>query len=327
MECYRKRNVASIADALLLAMFALSRARLLWQHRALPRHTPPAGIQESAMSGTLFIVATPIGNLGDISQRALQVLSSVTLIACEDTRHSARLLQACGITTPTQAVHEFNERQRVEGLLDRVAAGADIALISDAGTPLVSDPGFQLVRRAQQRGLKVVPVPGACAVIAALSVAGLPSDRFCFEGFLPARPQARRAALERLAREPRTLVFYEAPHRIVECLEDLVQLFGGERQATLARELTKTHEIIRQAALAELLEFVQGDANQQKGEIVLLVAGHVAAAELDEAALRTLGILLEELPLKQAAALAARLTGLPKGQLYDAGLQLQGKKD
>lgn len=280
------------------------------------------------MSGTLFIVATPIGNLADISGRALQVLRQVVVIAVEDTRHSARLLQAYGIATPMLAVHEFNERQRTEGLLDRVAAGEDIALISDAGTPLISDPGYQLVRRAHQRGLQVVPVPGASAVIAALCAAGLPSDRFAFEGFLPARRQARLAALQKLQREPRTLIFYEAPHRIVECLEDLVVSFGADREVTLARELTKTHETIRQSTLSELLRFVCADANQQKGEIVLVLAGYEPKGiELDEGVLRMLTILMEELPLKQAAALLARISGLPKGQLYDAGLQLQGKKD
>jgi len=280
------------------------------------------------MGGTLFIVATPIGNLADISERALQVLRQVALIAVEDTRLSARLLQAHGIATPMLAIHEFNERQRTEGLLDRVAAGEQIALISDAGTPLISDPGYQLVRRAHQRGLAVVPVPGASAAIAALSAAGLPSDRFAFEGFLPARRTARLAALRALQREPRTLIFYEAPHRIVECLEDLVECFGPAREVTLARELTKTHETLRLTTLADLLAFVLGDANQQKGEFVLVVAGHETRdRELDGEVLRMLGILLEELPLKQAAALLARITGLAKGDIYDAGLQLQGKKD
>lgn len=280
------------------------------------------------MSGTLFIVATPIGNLADVSERALQVLRSVQLIAVEDTRHSARLLQAYGIATPMLPLHEFNERQRSEGLLDRIAAGDSIALISDAGTPLISDPGYQLVRRAHQRSLSVVPVPGASAVIAALSAAGLASDRFAFEGFLPARRAARKAALEKLAREPRTLVFYEAPHRIEECLEDMVECCGGAREATLARELTKTHETIVHATVADLLALVRSDANQQKGEIVLLLAGHAEQEqELDGSVLRMLGIMLEELPLKQAAALLARITGLPKGRIYDAGLQLQGKKD
>lgn len=280
------------------------------------------------MSGTLFIVATPIGNLADISERALQVLKQVALIAVEDTRHSARLLQAYGIATPMLAVHEFNERQRTEGLLDRVAAGEKIALISDAGTPLISDPGYQLVRRAHQRGLDVVPVPGASAVIAALSAAGLASDRFAFEGFLPAKRSARLGALQKLQREPRTLVFYEAPHRICECLQDMVEVFGETREVTLARELTKTHETIRQSTLGAMLEFVAGDGNQQKGEIVLVVAGYEPLGpELDDSVLRMLGILLEDLPLKQAAALLARITGLAKGEIYDAGLQLKGKKD
>jgi 16S rRNA (cytidine1402-2'-O)-methyltransferase len=280
------------------------------------------------MSGTLFIVATPIGNLSDITERALQVLRQVALIAVEDTRHSARLLHAHGVATPMLAVHEFNERQRTEGLLDRVAAGENIALISDAGTPLISDPGYQLVRRAHQRGLAVVPVPGASAAITALSAAGLPSDRFAFEGFLPARRSARIAALQKLQREPRTLIFYEAPHRILESVQDMVECFGESREVTLARELTKTHETIRQTTLGALVEFVAGDANQQKGEIVLVVAGYeLQGTELDGEVLRLLSILLEELPLKQAAALVARVTGLAKGEIYDAGLQLKGKKD
>lgn len=278
------------------------------------------------MSGTLYIVATPIGNLADISRRALEVLRQVALIAVEDTRHSARLLQAYGIATPMQAVHEFNERQRADALLDRVVAGEDLALISDAGTPLISDPGFPLVRRAHQRAIKVVPVPGPSAVIAALSAAGLPSDRFTFEGFLPARVQARRAALEKLQREPRTMVFYEAPHRIVECLQDMLQCLGPERPAVLARELTKTHETLQQGSLESLLAFVQADTNQQKGEIVVLVGGRAEQAdELDDSVLHMLKILLEDLPLKQAAALVARITGIPKGRLYDAGLALQGR--
>lgn len=280
------------------------------------------------MSGTLFIVATPIGNLADISERALQVLRQVVVVAVEDTRHSARLLQAYGIATPMLALHEFNERQRSESLLDRIAAGESIALISDAGTPLISDPGYQLVRRAHQRGLSVVPVPGASAVVAALSAAGLPSDRFAFEGFLPSKRSARLAALQKLQREPRTVIFYEAPHRILECLQDMVECFGADREVTLARELTKTHETIRHCNLGDLIAFVAGDANQQKGEIVLLLAGYQPQGhELDESVLRMLGILLEELPLKQAAALLARITGLAKSELYDAGLQLKGKKD
>jgi 16S rRNA (cytidine1402-2'-O)-methyltransferase len=280
------------------------------------------------MSGTLFIVATPIGNLADISERALQVLRSVAVVAVEDTRHSNRLLQHYGIRTPVLAYHDFNEKERAAHLLARVAAGESIALVSDAGTPLVSDPGYHLVRQAQALGLPVVPVPGACAAIAALSCAGLASDRFTFEGFLPARTVARRSVLESLREERRTMIFYEAPHRILECLVDMVAVFGPEREVTLARELTKTFETIRQSAMLAMLEFVTQDADQQKGEIVLVVAGNTApTADIAPEALHTLRVLLDELPVKQAAALAARITGVGKNLLYDAALQWKHKKD
>jgi len=280
------------------------------------------------MSGTLFIVATPIGNLADISERALQVLRSVAVVAVEDTRHSSRLLQHYGIRTPLLAYHDFNEKERAAHLLARVAAGESIALVSDAGTPLVSDPGYHLVRQAQSLGLPVVPVPGACAAIAALSCSGLASDRFTFEGFLPARTVSRKAVLESLREERRTMIFYEAPHRILECLVDMVAVFGPEREVTLARELTKTFETIRQAAMAAMLEFVIQDADQQKGEIVLVVAGNTApAADIPPEVLRTLRVLLDELPVKQAAALAARITGVGKNLLYDMALQWKQEKD
>lgn len=280
------------------------------------------------MGGTLYIVATPIGNLADISERALQVLRSVALIAVEDTRHSGRLLQAYGIATPMLPFHDFNENQRAELVLNRIANGEDIALISDAGTPLISDPGYQLVRQAHLRELTVVPIPGACAVIAALSVAGLASDRFTFEGFLPAKQHARQKTLQALEREVRTMIFYEAPHRIVECVQDMKDCFGTEREVTLARELTKNFETVMHTTLGALLEKVQTDADQQKGEIVLLLAGYVPLGhEVNEQALQMLRVLLEELPLKQAASLAARICGLKKSLLYDAGLQIQGKKD
>lgn len=278
------------------------------------------------MTGKLYIVATPIGNLGDITQRALDILRSVPLIAAEDTRHSRRLLEHYGIATPLRACHDFNEGSQAGQLLDRVAAGSDLALVSDAGTPLISDPGFQLVREAHRRGIPVVPVPGACAAIAALSAAGLASDRFAFEGFLPARQSARLTALRALASEARTLVFYEAPHRILDSLADMETVFGSDREATLARELTKTFETIVRATLGELSGFVGGDANQQKGEIVLVVAGaKQTAPAAGLAAEELLTVLLEELPLKKAAVLAARLTGQPRAQLYDMGLRLQGK--
>lgn len=280
------------------------------------------------MTGKLYIVATPIGNPADFSERALTVLREVKLVAVEDTRHSGRLFNACSINTPMLSCHDYNETERIELLLGKVAAGDDIALVSDAGTPLVSDPGFQLVRQAHARGITVVPVPGPSAVIAALCSAGLPTDRFVFEGFLPAKAGARQARLQELAKERRTLVFYEAPHRIVECLADMEACFGSERAATLARELTKTYETIIPATLGKLIERVRSDENQQKGEIVLVVGGCAASeGALDADAEKTLKILLEELPLRQAASLAAKITSLKKNLLYDTALSWQEIKD
>ncbi|MCG8294952.1 MULTISPECIES: 16S rRNA (cytidine(1402)-2'-O)-methyltransferase [Pseudomonas] len=276
--------------------------------------------------GTLYVVATPIGNLDDMSARALKVLADVSLIAAEDTRHSVRLLQHFGIDTPLAACHEHNERDEGGRFITRLLAGDDVALVSDAGTPLISDPGFHLVRQARAAGVRVVPVPGACALIAALSAAGLPSDRFIFEGFLPAKTAGRRARLEQVKEEPRTLIFYEAPHRILECLEDMEAVFGGERSAVLAREITKTFETLKGLPLAELRAFVQGDSNQQRGECVVLVAGW-SAPEDDQAvsteAQRVLDLLLAELPLKRAAALAAEITGVRKNLLYQLALERQ----
>ncbi|MDG9857889.1 16S rRNA (cytidine(1402)-2'-O)-methyltransferase [Pseudomonas nitroreducens] len=278
--------------------------------------------------GTLYVVATPIGNLDDISARALKVLADVALIAAEDTRHSVRLLQHFGIQTPLAACHEHNEREQGGRFLTKLQAGEDVALISDAGTPLISDPGYHLVRQARAAGIPVVPVPGACALIAALSAAGLPSDRFVFEGFLPAKAAGRRGRLEALVDEPRTLIFYEAPHRVLECIEDMVAIFGDERPALLARELTKAFETLKGLPLGELREFVASDSNQQRGECVLLVAGK-PAPEGDEAVdahtLRVLDLLLAEMPVKRAAALAAEITGARKNQLYQIALERQGK--
>lgn len=278
-------------------------------------------------AGTLHIVATPIGNLQDISPRALEVLRSVSLIAAEDTRHSARLLQHFGIETPTTACHDHNERDKSERLVQRMLEGESMALISDAGTPLVSDPGYHLVRQARAAGVRVSPVPGACALIAALSAAGLPSDRFAFEGFLPAKAHGRRQRIEALAGESRTWMLYEAPHRLLECLEDMLDLLGGDRQVVLARELTKTFETIKGAPLSELVEWVRGDSDQQRGECVLVVEG---APQRDEQALdpeveRILDVLLEELPVKQAAALAAKITGEKKNKLYQIALERGGR--
>lgn len=278
--------------------------------------------------GTLYVVATPIGNLDDISARALKVLSDVSLIAAEDTRHSVRLLQHFGIETPLAPCHEHNEREQGGRFLVKLQAGEDVALISDAGTPLISDPGYHLVRQARAAGIPVVPVPGACALIAALSAAGLPSDRFVFEGFLPAKAAGRRSRLELLLEEPRTLIFYEAPHRVLECIEDMAAVFGSERPALLARELTKTFETLKGLPLGELREFVANDSNQQRGECVLLVAGKPAPEGdevVDAQTLKVLDLLLAELPVKRAAALASEITGVRKNLLYQLALERQGK--
>ncbi|WP_371365175.1 16S rRNA (cytidine(1402)-2'-O)-methyltransferase [Pseudomonas sp. QL9] len=273
--------------------------------------------------GTLYVVATPIGNLDDISVRAQRTLREVALIAAEDTRHSLRLLQHFGIETPLAACHEHNEREQGGRFLARLLAGDNVALVSDAGTPLISDPGYHLVRQARAAGIAVVPVPGPCALIAGLSAAGLPSDRFIFEGFLPAKTVGRRSRLEALREEPRTLIFYEAPHRLLECLQDMAEVFGEERQAVLARELTKTFETIKGIPLGELRDWVAADSNQQRGECVLLLAGWEApeAEGVDSESLRVLDLLLAELPVKRAAALAAEITGLRKNLLYQAALE------
>ena len=274
--------------------------------------------------GTLYVVATPIGNLADISSRALSVLADVDCIAAEDTRHSKRLLNHYGIRSTMLALHDHNEREMAAGLLARLNSGQSIALISDAGTPLISDPGFHLVREARAGGIRVIPVPGPSALISALSVSGLPTDRFVFEGFLPVRTQARRDRLALLAGEPRTLVFYESSHRIVSCLEDLVSCFGTDRQAVLARELTKVFETILEGMLADLVRQVTADPNQQKGEFVLVVHGASPAGADDISAEteRILRILLGDLPVKQAAGLAAKITGSARNRLYALALEM-----
>ena len=268
--------------------------------------------------GKLWIVATPIGNLDDLSARAQTILRQVDLIAAEDTRHSAALLQHYGIATRRVALHEHNEREVSADLVRQMRDGTQIALVSDAGTPLISDPGFRLVRAAREAGIAVSPVPGACAAIAALSVAGLPSDRFVFEGFLPAKPTARRAHLQALANETRTLIFYESSHRIVEALDDLAAVFGGDRRAVVARELTKLFETVLDDSLVGLGVRVKADANQQRGEFVVLVAGagdDAAAARLAEGR-RVFELLRKDLPTGRAAKLAAEITGAPRNALY-----------
>ena len=270
--------------------------------------------------GRLWIVATPIGNLDDLSPRARSVLRDTALIAAEDTRHSAPLLAQAGSAAATIALHEHNERDQVARILERLRAGDDVALISDAGTPLISDPGFRLVRAAREAGFDCSPVPGPCAAIAALSVAGLASDRFVFEGFLPAKASARRERMQALAAEQRTLIVYESSHRIAESLDDAVVAFGAEREAVLARELTKLFETIIAGPLAELAARVHADANQQRGEFVLLIAGAEGAAadaQLAEGR-RVFALLREELPPARAAKLAAAITGAPRKQLYEA---------
>ncbi|QOY62284.1 16S rRNA (cytidine(1402)-2'-O)-methyltransferase [Lysobacter sp. H21R4] len=267
--------------------------------------------------GTLYIVATPIGNLGDISARALEVLGSVDAICAEDTRHTRQLLSHFAMERPLLALHQHNEEAQAGQLVARLQSGDSLALVSDAGTPLVSDPGFRLVRVARAAGIRVSPVPGACAAIAALSVAGIASDRFAFEGFLPAKSGARRERLARLAAEPRTLVFYESAHRIEESLADMAAAFGPDRRAMLARELTKLFETVLDGGLAELLARVQADSNQRKGEFVLVVEGVVDEAESQLIEGRRLyGKLSAHLPPSAAAKLAAELSGAPRKALY-----------
>ncbi|MBL1260163.1 MAG: 16S rRNA (cytidine(1402)-2'-O)-methyltransferase [Thiotrichaceae bacterium] len=275
------------------------------------------------MSGALYVVATPIGNLGDMSARALEVLQAATVIAAEDTRHSGKLLHHFGIKTKTIALHDHNERMVSESIVARLQAGETVALVSDAGTPLISDPGYHLVAQARAAGCQVIPVPGASALLAALSASGLPSDRFTFEGFLPAKAGARRAKLEQLQDDPRTLVFYEAPHRIEESIAAMAAVFGGERPAVIARELTKTFETIHGDTLSALSNWLAADANQRRGEFVVMVGGAPQAELLvDAEAERVLCLLLEEVSLKQAAALAAKITGVKKNLLYQFALDL-----
>lgn len=277
-------------------------------------------------AGTLYVVATPIGHLDDFSPRARAVLASVDQVAAEDTRHSGRLLQQFGLELPLIAVHDHNEAERVPGLIRRLADGASMALVSDAGTPLISDPGYRLIAAAHDAGIRVVPVPGPCAAIAALSAAGLASDRFHFEGFLAAKAGPRQARLRALAELPHTLIFYEAPHRIAETLADMVEVWGEARLATLARELTKTFETVRRAPLAELAAWVASDSDQQRGEIVLVVAGAPEREAGDARALTAEGILrvlARELPVKQAAALTAEMLGVKKNALYDLAQRLR----
>ncbi|MGE3319859.1 MAG: 16S rRNA (cytidine(1402)-2'-O)-methyltransferase [Candidatus Berkiella sp.] len=279
--------------------------------------------------GKLYVVATPIGNLTDISLRAQEILSQVTWIAAEDTRHSMALLTHFGINTPLVSYHDHNERDKSAQLIEQIRQGEDGALISDAGTPLISDPGYHLVQKAHEAGISVIPIPGACAAIAALSASGLPSAKFLFEGFLPAK-SGRNKRLEALKSVPFTVIFYEAPHRIETLLEECIEVFGGERQACIAKEITKKFERIYSANLAAILARLQNGEIPQKGEFVFMVAPEDEKTESlagTEEQIRVLKILLAELPVKQAVKMAVALTGHPKNALYELALEIQGKKE
>jgi len=274
------------------------------------------------------VVATPIGNLDDISKRALQVLGNADLVAAEDTRHSRKLLSFFGLEKRLLSLHEHNERDKTARLLEKLEAGQSIALVSDAGTPLISDPGYALVNECRLQGIEVIPVPGPSAVISALSVSGLPTDRFLFCGFPPRQTGKRREFFQSLKKHTATLVFYESSHRITNCLDDAVAVFGHDRYACVARELTKLYETVKTAPLIDLQDFVSSDPNQQKGEFVLMIQGLSQAEKSDESAIdvdELLAALLEELPVKKAAAIAAKLTEHKKNELYQRALELKEK--
>lgn len=275
------------------------------------------------MSAQLFVVATPIGHLDDMTFRAIDILKSVSIVAAEDTRQSAQLFKHYNISTQLTACHDHNESNKIEQLVQRLLAGDNVALISDAGTPLISDPGFKLVRAAQEHGIKVVPVPYACAAIAALSAVGLPSDRFSFEGFLPSKASQRISQLEKLKNETQTLIFYEAPHRILECVKNMAEVFGENRPVGFAREITKTFETIKKMTLKDLVSFIENDHNQEKGEIVLVVGGAPEKTDLEQEKLdELLKRLLQDLSVKAASQLAADLTGVKKKVAYQRALEL-----
>ena len=275
------------------------------------------------LTGILYIVATPIGNLQDITHRALDTFAQVDLIAAEDTRHSGLLLSHYGIKKPFFALYDHNEQEKAHILVEKLKQGSHIALISDAGTPLISDPGFHLVRQCREAGIRVVPLPGACAAITALCASGIASDRFCFEGFLPAKSKARKDKLENIAEEDRTLIFYESTHRILDTLEDMQSVLGEERYIVLAREITKTWETITGNTIKNLREWLLEDPNRTKGEMVLIVEGKPKSDNNDEIspqAVKALGLIAEELPLKKAAAIVSELYGYKKNALYQFGL-------
>ena len=283
--------------------------------------------RKGELKGTLYVVATPIGNLDDLSPRAARTLASVDVVAAEDTRHSGRLLSHLGIQKRMVALHDHNEKDRAAGILTELQAGRDVALISDAGTPLISDPGYVLVREARAAGHRVSPIPGPCALVAALSVAGLPTDRFLYVGFLPAKRSGRRASLEVLSSEVATLVFYESPHRIMESVRDIADVLGSDREIVLGREITKTFETFYSGSVADVLAELERDPHGNRGEFVVMVRGAAAQAGSEEAATmdvdRILRVLLAELPVKKVAKMASELTGLSKNELYQRALALK----
>ncbi|MCT9977921.1 16S rRNA (cytidine(1402)-2'-O)-methyltransferase [Acinetobacter sp. I-MWF] len=281
------------------------------------------------MSAQLFVVATPIGHLDDMTFRSIEVLKSVSVIAAEDTRQSAQLLKHYNISTPLTACHDHNESNKIDILIEKLKTGHNIALVSDAGTPLISDPGFKLVRAAQENGIRVIPVPGACAAIAALSAVGLPSDRFSFEGFLSSKQSQRLIQLEKLKHESQTMIIYEAPHRILDSVKDMADVFGADRPVGFAREITKTFETIKKMTLGELVTFIENDRNQQKGEIVLVIGGAPDAKDQDveqEKLDQLLNRLLQDLSVKAASQLAADLTGIKKKIAYQRALELTNQQ-
>lgn len=283
--------------------------------------------RKGELKGTLYVVATPIGNLDDLSPRAARTLASVDVVAAEDTRHSGRLLSHLGIQKRMVALHDHNEKDRAAGILTELQAGRDVALISDAGTPLISDPGYVLVREARAAGHRVSPIPGPCALVAALSVAGLPTDRFLYVGFLPAKRSGRRASLDLLSSEVATLVFYESPHRILESVRDIAKVLGPDREMVLGREITKTFETFYSGSVADVLAELERDPHGNRGEFVVMVRGAAAQAGSEEAATmdvdRMLRVLLAELPVKKVAKMASELTGLSKNELYQRALALK----
>jgi len=282
--------------------------------------------QQSYPTATLYVVATPIGNVTDITLRALHLLALADVVACEDTRKTGALLQRFGLSQPTIAAHQHNEREVADKIVERLRAGQRVALVSDAGTPGVSDPGARIVDAVRNAGLNVVPLPGPSAAIAALSASGLVNDRFHFVGFLPAKAKGREAALAPLARETSTLVFYEAPHRINDCVEALAAAFEPTRQVVFARELSKMFEEVHRCELKDAKAWVTADQHRERGEFVVLVAGAVEATDAEDAeAERVLQILLSECSVKQAANLAAQITGRKKNALYERALQIKGE--